>query len=476
MNTAQMKIIEDTNNAGLNIGLNADPTLVVGLGKTGMSCVRFLVANGVPVAVTDSRVNPPCLDEFQKEFTEVACSVGGFDDSLFEWAEHLVVSPGVSIDEPKIIAARERGVEIIGDVELFARAVKAPIVAITGSNGKSTVTMLVYEMAKSDGKNVLVGGNIGTPALNLLSKPSPELYVLELSSFQLETTESLDAAVSVVLNISPDHMDRYHNLEHYISSKRRIYDSKDGLQEDDGGHSAMIVNRDDATVMLMIEEGRKLVWFGLDEPTENNFGRVSYQGEFWLARGNKRLIPISGLRLSGEHNQANALAALALGEQAGLSMVAMLDALRHFVGLPHRTQWIADINDVAWYNDSKGTNLGATLSATQGFPQPIVLIAGGQSKGADFSSLCEVAAAKTRAVILLGEDAAKIENVLAGVVPVICVKNMEDAVKEAFSQARSGDVVLLSPACASFDMYPGYEARGDAFVSAVHNLRKGISS
>ncbi len=457
--------------SNINFGLNAEPTLVVGLGKTGLSCVRFLVENGVPVAVTDSRVNPPGFDEFKKEFKKVTCSVGGFENSLFEWAKHLIVSPGVAIDEPVIKAARERGVEVIGDVELFARVVKTPVVAITGSNGKSTVTMLVSEMAKSAGKNVLVGGNIGTPVLDLLLEPAPDLYVLELSSFQLETTESLDAAVSVVLNVSPDHMDRYRDLEHYVSSKQRIYGVHDG-----GGHGVMVVNRDDATVMKMLEKDREFVSFGLDEPTKNNFGRINYRGDIWLARGGERLLPVSELRIAGKHNQANALAALALGEQVGLPMIAMLDALRNYTGLPHRTQWVASIDDVSWVNDSKGTNVGATLSAIQGFSQPVVLIAGGQGKGADFTSLREVVKEKSRAVVLMGEDASRIESALAGVVPVTCVKNMESAVREAFSLSQPGDVVLLSPACASFDMYSGFEARGEAFINAVRHLQsEGVS-
>ena len=464
----------EENNSLSGTGLNSEPTLVVGLGRTGLSCVRFLVANSVPVAVTDSRSNPPCIEEFQKEFGEnsdqISCSVGGFENKSFEWAKHLIVSPGVSLDEPLIKAAGERGVEIIGDVELFARVVKAPVVAITGSNGKSTVTMLVYEMAKRAGKNVLVGGNIGTPVLELLMEPVPDFYVLELSSFQLETTRSLDAVVSVVLNVSPDHMDRYRDLDHYASSKQRIY----GV--DGGGHGAMLVNRDDATVMSMIKEDRECNSFGLGEPTDNNFGRVNYQGEFWLVRGSKRLLPVSELRIAGEHNQANVLAALALGEQVGLSMIAMMDAIRNFTGLPHRTQWVANINDVAWYNDSKGTNIGATLSAIRGFSQPVVLIAGGQGKGADFSVMRETVASKVRAVILLGEDASKIENALTSAVPITCVNDMEAAVNKAFSLAESGDVVLLSPACASFDMYSGFEARGEAFVNAVNKLQNGRGS
>ena len=271
MKTAKMMTIKE-DNALSDAGLNADPTLVVGLGLTGLSCVRFLVGRGVPVAVTDSRVNPPCVDALQKEFKEVTCSVGGFDPELFEWAKNLIVSPGVSIDEPMIIAARDRGAKIIGDIELFARCIQAPVAAITGSNGKSTVTVLLSEMAKRAGKNVLVGGNIGTPALDLLLRSAPDFYVLELSSFQLETTESLNAAVSVVLNVSPDHMDRYRDLEHYVRAKQRVYGLRDGLQEGavkKGG--MMVVNRDDATVMSMVEKGREYKSFGLGYKKEHRY-------------------------------------------------------------------------------------------------------------------------------------------------------------------------------------------------------------
>jgi UDP-N-acetylmuramoylalanine--D-glutamate ligase len=447
------------------IGLATVPTLVVGLGKTGLSCVRFLAANGVPVAVTDSRENPPGLDELRKEYGEVEYSVGGFDADLFEWADRLVVSPGVAIDNPLIVAARERGVDIIGDIELFARLAQAPIVAITGSNGKSTVTTLVAKMVRNAGKQVLMGGNIGTPVLDLLEQPVPDFYVLELSSFQLETTRSLDAVAAVVLNVSPDHMDRYHDLSQYAAAKQRIY-GVDGI-----GHGAVVVNRDDVTVMSMQDQKRKTVSFGLAEADGQNFGRVTYQGEVWLARGQEPLLPVKELHIAGEHNQANALAALALGEQIGLPMIAMLNALRQFKGLPHRTQWVANINGVSWFNDSKGTNVGATLSAIRGFTQPVVLIAGGQSKAADFSLLREAVIERVRAVILFGEDASIIEEALADTVPLHHVMNLDEAVHQAHVIAQPGDVVLLSPACASFDMFSGFEARGDAFVNAVHRLQ-----
>lgn len=453
-------------------GLKPVPTLIVGLGVTGLSCVRFLGQLGVPLAVTDDRQNPPGAEALSSEFEAVTISLGGFDASLFEWAQRIVVSPGVSIEEPLIAAARACGVEVMGDIELFAHAAKAPVVAITGSNGKSTVVTLLGQMATAAGKNVRVGGNIGTPALDLLADTEPDFYVLELSSFQLETTCSLNTLASVVLNVSPDHMDRYRDLLHYSSAKQRVYQ----------GDGVMLVNRDDAAVIAMAKNvnnqtgNRSVLSFGLDEATDNHFGRVLCDDEMWLAQANKPLLAVSELRIAGEHNQANALAALALGSVMNLPMDAMLSALRTFSGLPHRTQWVAEINGVRWYNDSKGTNVGATLSAIQGLSGALVLIAGGQCKDADFTPLRAAVKDKVRAVILMGEDASQIEQALAGVAPITHVGDMVDAVRQAQALAQPGDSVLLSPACASFDMYAGYAARGDAFVQAVHALQVGAQS
>lgn len=460
-------MVKKTNNSGLSAGLSVKPTLVVGLGKTGLSCVRFLEMNGIPVAVVDSRDTPPGLEELRREYPQVEFSVGEFDKKLFDWAQRLVVSPGVPVSNPLIVEASDRGVEVIGDVELFARIATSPVVAITGSNGKSTVTTLVTEMAKGAGKNVLIGGNIGIPALDLLQEPAPDFYVLELSSFQLETTYTLDATASVVLNVSPDHMDRYPDIATYANAKQRIY----GLEGFD--HGTMVVNRDDEIVMSMIRPDRRIVSFGLGEAAEGHFGRMMNQGEFWLSRGNKPLLPVSELRMAGEHNQANVLAALALGDEIGLPMVVMLNVLRTFTGLPHRTQWVADINGVAWINDSKGTNVGATLTAINGFEAPVVLIAGGQGKGADFSVLKEAVEKKSRAVILFGEDASVIEKALGDSSQILRASDINDAVQKAYKLARKNDVVLFSPACASFDMFKNFEARGEAFIEAVHRLQDG---
>lgn len=435
-------------------------TLIIGLGKTGLSCARFLAAQGVPLAVTDSRAQPPGLVKLQQELPDVAVFAGGFDPAAFAAAQQLIVSPGVSLHEPLIAEALMRGTPVLGDVELFARHARAPVVAITGSNGKSTVTTLVGAMAKYAGLNVRVGGNLGTPALDLLDTTEPDLYVLELSSFQLETTASLNAVAAAVLNISVDHMDRYKDMDEYITAKERIY----------RGTGVMVLNADDAAVMAMAQQGRHEVRFGLGKPAGDNFGLIEHAGAAWLARGDRPLIAVADVRIKGLHNVANALASLALGDAVNFPMEAMLDALHVFPGLPHRSQWVAEVDGVAWYNDSKGTNVGATLAALQGMPGKVVLIAGGLGKGADFTPLRQAAVHKARAVVLIGRDASLIETALNGVVPVAHAASMEDAVTQAHYLAQPGDVVLLSPACASFDMFSDYEERGRVFSDAVLRL------
>jgi UDP-N-acetylmuramoylalanine--D-glutamate ligase len=365
----------------------------------------------------------------------------------------------VAPQEPAIVAAQQAGVELLGDIELFARHADAPVVAITGSNGKSTVTTLVGEMAQAAGRVVRVGGNLGTPALALLSAEAPDLYVLELSSFQLELTFSLNAAAAVVLNISEDHLDRHGSLAHYAAIKATIY----------RGDGTVILNRDDAQVMAMSLPGRATVSFGLDAaPTANDFGLLQRDGQHYLVRGDVALLNVAEMRMAGRHNWANALAALALGEAVGLEMAAMLRVLRDFPGLSHRCQWVAEQQGVNFYEDSKGTNVGATLAALEGMPgERVVLIAGGQGKGQAFAPLRPAVAARARAVVLLGEDAALIGQALAGAAPLLLATDMADAVAKARTLAQPGDAVLLSPACASFDMFRNYLHRGEAFVAAV---------
>ncbi|HFC52997.1 MAG TPA: UDP-N-acetylmuramoyl-L-alanine--D-glutamate ligase [Gammaproteobacteria bacterium] len=436
--------------------------IVVGLGETGLSCARFLARSGAQVTVMDSRDMPPALQRLRRELPGVEAITGRFDAELLRRARRLVVSPGVALRDPPIAAAIEAGVPVVGDIELFARSADAPVIAITGSNGKSTVTELVGAMARQADREVLLGGNLGTPALDLLREERPDFYVLELSSFQLETTSSLNARAAVVLNVSADHLDRYRSMEEYSRAKQRIY----------RGDGVMVINADDARVARMAQGGRSVVRFGSGQPQPGDFGLRDINGESWLARGEELILPVRELRIPGRHNQLNALAALALGEAMGLPLDSMREALRDFRGLPHRTEWIAELDGVNWYNDSKATNVGATLAALNGVEGQVVLIAGGEGKGADFSTLCQAIAAKARAVILMGRDASLMARVLEGMAPVEYASRMEEAVALARRWAEPGDSVLLSPACASFDMYSGFEERGRAFVAALTRLMR----
>ena len=438
--------------------------LVIGLGKTGLSCARYLSHLGQQVAVTDDRQDPPGLAAMRDDLPDVALFLGRFEPAAFERAEQIVVSPGVSLKHPLISEARARGVEVIGDVELFARAATAPVIAITGSNGKSTVTTLVGDMARAAGRVVKVGGNLGVPALDLLplSEPEPDLYVLELSSFQLESTFSLAPRVAVVLNVSPDHMDRYSNLDDYAKAKQRIYRNAE-LQ---------VINLDDPLAARLAASGRPSIGFGLQAPTAGNYGVQAFDGQTWLACGEERLLPTAEIRMAGRHNLSNALAALALGAAVGLPRQPMFETLRVFGGLAHRTQWVAERDGVVWYNDSKGTNIGATLAAVLGMERPVVLIAGGLGKGADFRMLREPLQGRVRTAVLIGQDAPLIESALQGAVATRRADSMENAVSLAAELAQPGDAVLLSPACASFDMFDGYDHRGEVFMDAVRRLLK----
>ncbi len=457
--------------------------VVVGLGKTGVSCVRYLVAQGENVAINDSRTDPPGLTELRQQFPTIPLSLGKFDADLCSQASQIIVSPGIPLETPAIARAIAKGIPAIGDIELFAQRATAPVVAITGSNGKSTVTTLVGEMAKHAGKRVAVGGNLGTPALDLLTTPEPDLYVLELSSFQLETTYSLAPHAAALLNISEDHMDRYHHsMQAYLAAKQRIYQRC---------HTA-IVNRDDPTTWQSLSLPHRIS-FGLDAPKTGHYGlRVGssqsaggsrtaptmmakgIDEQWYLARGNTLLIATRELTIKGRHQQANALAALALGEAAGLPLPAMLDALRNFHGLAHRCQWVATYHGVEWYNDSKATNVSAAQAAIEGLGAEIagklIVIAGGIGKQADFAPLRTSMHRYVRTLILIGQDAPQIETALDGSVAIIHAQTLEHAVSLAQHHAYSGDAVILAPACASFDMFKNFEHRGEAFIAAVKAL------
>ncbi|VAX08776.1 UDP-N-acetylmuramoylalanine--D-glutamate ligase [hydrothermal vent metagenome] len=437
-------------------------TLIVGLGLTGISCARYLSARNIPAVIIDSRARPPGLSILREQMFGVSLVTGGFDPLVFISADRIVVSPGVAVDEPQILAARKRGVEIIGDIELFAREVAAPVVAVTGSNGKSTVTTLLGEMARKAGRQVAVGGNLGPPALDLLAD-EVDLYALELSSFQLETTSSLRPKVAVVLNLSPDHLDRYAGFAEYAATKMSIYADAE----------IRLYNRDDTGLLALRESRQSDIYFTLQEPGPDEFGLRLQDGGEWFCHGLKALLPIAQMSLPGRHNLANALAALALGHAMELPMPAMLEALRTFSGLPHRSQFVAEKNRVRWYNDSKATNVGACVAALQGMATKtggIVLIAGGESKDADFAELTAAVVGRVRTVVLIGRDAALLEDALSGVIPVVHAPDMTDAVAQAHALAEPGDLVLLSPACASHDMFRSFAHRGEVFMDSVKRL------
>ncbi|TLX60299.1 UDP-N-acetylmuramoyl-L-alanine--D-glutamate ligase [Stutzerimonas nosocomialis] len=437
--------------------------IVVGLGKSGMSLVRHLARRGLAFAVADTRANPPELQALRSEYPQIEVRCGELDVEFLCRASELLVSPGLALSTPALQEAAARGVKISGDIELFAREARAPIVAITGSNAKSTVTTLVGEMAAAAGRRVAVGGNLGTPALDLLDD-SVELYVIELSSFQLETTDRLDAEVATCLNISEDHMDRYSGLPAYHQAKHRIF----------RGARQVVFNRDDQLSRPLIREDIPLWSFGLGRPDLKGFGLVEEGGEKYLAFQFEPLLPVRELKMRGAHNQSNALAALALGHAVGLPFEPMLQALRAFTGLPHRCQWVGECRGVSYYDDSKATNVGAALAAIEGLGADIegklVLVAGGDGKGADFNALRAPVARFCRCVILLGRDAARLAETLDGAVTTVFVKSLDEAVREAAEQAQPGDAVLLSPACASLDMFKNFEERGRLFAAAVEAL------
>ena len=433
--------------------------LVVGLGATGLSCVRFLLGRGEHVVVADSRHQPPGLEQLRSEWPELTVHCGPFETAVFEGAARIILSPGVAPQEPVVSRCIAAGMAVIGDIELFAQHVEAPVIGITGSNGKSTVTTLLAEMARHAEVPVAVGGNLGTPALELLGTARPRFYLLELSSFQLEMTESLNCSAAVVLNLSEDHLDRHGTMAHYAELKERIY----------RGDGVMLINLDDPWVAAMADTGRVVWRYGLATPCDEHvYGIRQHQGEDWLARGHTLLMAARDLRIPGQHNLSNALAALALGEACGLPLKARLQALREFPGLSHRCQWVMERNGVRYYNDSKGTNVGATLAAIDGMPgEQVVLIAGGQGKGQDFGPLAGMMASRGRAAILLGEDAARLAHTLEPACTVHHAASMVEAVDLAARIALPGDSVLLSPACASFDMFRNYQDRGEQFCAAL---------
>lgn len=427
--------------------------LVMGLGASGVAAARYLLAEGAEVHVTDGSRLPARDAELSDKILEINKYYGEINTNhSLEIYESGVVSPGISLQEPLVQRFLAAGVPVIGDVELFARAANAPVIGITGSNGKSTVTTLVGEMAKAAGLRVGVGGNLGTPALDLL-RADAQLYVLELSSFQLETTRTLRCKAATLLNLSQDHLDRHRTMENYAAAKAVIFKNCE--------HA--VINRDDA--MALAYSPQQAVSFGLDTPAAGHYGYA----DGMLLRGTHRLLAMDELKIYGLHNVANVLAACALAEAVGIPESAMLSALRGFRGLPHRCEFVAEVAGARYFNDSKGTNVGSTLAALKGLPAPIVWLAGGLGKGQSFVELREVLAQKGRAAVLFGQDAGLIENDIFGALPVYRETNMASAVDRARSLAQPADSVLLSPACASFDQFKSYNDRGQQFMAQVRN-------
>ena len=449
--------------------------LVLGLGETGLSLARFLNRQGARVRVADSRTAPPAASILHQELPHIALHCGAFDDTLFDGIELIAISPGVPLSEPGVARALARGIPVVGDIELFAQQIKThdprpKIIAITGANGKTTVTSMVGAMCRAAGLDTEVAGNISPAALDAVLQRDgrqPQIWVLELSSFQLETTATLNADAATVLNISADHLDRYADMDAYAAAKARIFQ----------GDGAQVLNRDDARSLSMALPGHKQVSFGLGAARGVHDWGIQRSGdELWLMQGQQRVLDAAELQVAGLHNVANALAALALCCAIELPLAPLLDALRRFKGLPHRVEAVAEINHVIYYDDSKGTNVGATVAALQGLGRAVVLIAGGDGKGQDFAPLRAVVAQHARAVVLIGRDADKIAAALQGInVALERALDLGAAVHQAALLARPGDAVLLSPACASFDMFRNYTHRAEVFVAAVHSLQQEAS-
>jgi len=460
------------------MNLAAKNALVLGLGETGLSMARFLARRGARVRVADTRDDPPGLAALGRQLPQAELALGAYRDESFFGIDLIAISPGVPLAAPQVRAAAVRGVPVVGDIELFAQALReghsdAQVLAVTGTNGKTTVTALAGAMCKRGGLATEVAGNISPAALDALmqceeARHKPEAWVLELSSFQLETTRTLNPVAAAVLNLSEDHLDRYDGMDAYARAKARIF----------RGEGVQVLNRDDARSMNMGLAGRKQVSFGLDAPGRaEDFGLLRVAGELWLAQGVTPLLALKELSLAGLHNAANALAALALARALDLSYAPLLAALRDFKGLPHRLEKVSEFDGVAFYDDSKGTNVGATVAALNGFGElaargaRVILIAGGEGKGQDFAPLAGPVSRYARAVVLIGRDAEQIARALgASGVALQRANSMEEAVAQARAQAQRGDVVLLSPACASFDMFRNYPHRGEVFAACVRTM------
>jgi len=434
--------------------------MVVGLGATGLSIARYLQRSDIDAMFFDSRDEPPGLEELDEIFPGAKVLLGG--SKLPRSVQRIIASPGVADSHPLLVKARKKNIEVVSDIELFARDASVPFVAVTGSNGKSTVTTLLYHMCRADGREVLAGGNLGEPALDLLDQDNPDVYVLELSSFQLQRTQKLPAQIAVLLNVSPDHLDWHTDEDEYRQSKYRVYrDAK-----------AAVCNRADEETPKYTKHCERVVSFGSDAPEDGHYGLRTDGEETYLACGETLLLSTGDLGMYGMHNQLNALAALAVGDLLGLDMAAMLQVLVEFPGLPHRMQFVARIAAVDYINDSKATNVAAAVASIESIDTMLVLVAGGDGKGGDFGDLSAAVEDKLRGAVLIGKDAEKIAHALDTVMPVHFADTMGAAVSMAAKCAESDDTVLLAPACASLDQYNNYMERGDSFCDAVEALKR----
>lgn len=449
--------------------------VVVGLGQSGLSVAHYLVKQGYQVAVTDAQAAPVLAVKLPEAVT--TRQFGAIDAELLQQAARIIISPGIALSTPEVAAARQAHIPVVSDIQLFCDACRVPIVAITGSNAKSTVTTLVGQMAADAGVNVGVGGNIGVPALTLLENSEMELAVLELSSFQLETVSNLGAQVATVLNMSPDHLDRHGDMLGYHQAKHRIFQ----------GAKSVVINREDALTRPLVADNLPRISTGIHAPDKDQYGLiVDSDGQIYLARGTQKLLSADKLLIKGRHNLLNAQAALALGELAGLPLASMLATLQQFTGLEHRCEYVASVAGIDYFNDSKGTNIGSTIAAIEGLgavyaPKDgkLLLVLGGQGKGQAFGELTPFINQYVSQVLFIGEDAPLIEQHLRAAkishdVTLHQCQTLENAFATILQVTSSSlsqvQAVLLSPACASFDQYSGYAARGEHFGRLVHQL------
>ena len=444
----------------------APRTVVVGLGDSGFACVRHLQAAGGQVMVLDTRQRPPHAERLRRDYPDVPGYFGGLPSDWLIDADQVVLSPGIDPRLPALQPVVEAGIPVIGEIELFARSVNAPVMAITGSNGKSTVTTMIGAMAEAAGVSAAVGGNLGPPALDLLhQQPDASLFILELSSFQLESTQSLQPMAAAVLNLSPDHLDRYDGVSDYADAKARILK----------GAELAILNADDPMVTGMAKSSQTTVWFSSEGPSRGaRWTLDGHRSDLWISRAGERFLPVTALAAGGRHNAVNAMAALALGEAAGFSADAMCLALREFRGLPHRMECLGQRRGRLWINDSKATNVGAAVAAVASVDTPVVLVAGGDGKGQRFQALAAALQDRGRAAVVYGKDREEMAAALRAAAPVDQTTDLDEAVNRALALSRPGDTVLLSPACASLDQFSSYRARGARFRELVEELHDDV--